>query len=364
LKILHAALHKKLSSGIYKQMQWEQAAAIQSGLAWDTRIFTYDEPGKENIKDNIVVQVAHSSGYHLFNWSHIRSEFYKWLASEQDGYDVVLLRYAAYDPLQYWFLRRARKPVLTIHHTLEIPELLLHGGLKGKLKAMLDTIIGVHSLRRTAGLIGVTDEILRYEVARAGVFNKLGFIYPNGAQCEDERAIADERYGPPRLLFVASQFYPWHGLDVLLREVRRSTSDFYLDVVGDVREDYRAIIGSDPRVNFHGRLSSLGIKSLAARAWVGLSSFSLYRNKMAEACPLKVREYLMMGIPVYAGHKDVFPENFDYFQYGPCDMSLLLDFALTMKNVSRATVSEESRPFIDKAVLVRRLYEKLQRDLK
>ena len=41
-----------------------------------------------------------------------------------------------------------------------------------------------------------------------------------------------------------------------------------------------------------------------------IGSLALYRNKMSEACPLKVREYLAYGFPTIIGYKEAsFPNT-------------------------------------------------------
>src|SRR5690606_39054416 len=95
---------------------------------------------------------------------------------------------------------------------------------------------------------------------------------------------------------------------------------------------------------------------------LGLSSFALDRKGMHEACTLKVREYLMMGLPVGAGHKEVFPEGFPYFFDAGVDVNALFSFAGRVGKVSRSLVSEAARPYIDKTVLLTGLVRAISKD--
>jgi hypothetical protein len=56
------------------------------------------------------------------------------------------------------------------------------------------------------------------------------------------------------------------------------------------------------------------------RATIAIGTLGLYRKKMDEACPLKVREYLAFGLPVLAGYEDTdVPAGADYFLRLPND---------------------------------------------
>ena len=80
---------------------------------------------------------------------------------------------------------------------------------------------------------------------------------------------------------------------------------------------------------------------------------------MKEACPLKVREYLANGLPVYAGHKDVFPSTFEYFRFGLPRMDHILDYARTVVSFPQHQVREAASDFIDKRILLRQLSDQL-----
>jgi len=77
---------------------------------------------------------------------------------------------------------------------------------------------------------------------------------------------------------------------------------------------------------------------------------------MFEACPLKVRAYLAAGLPVYAGHPDIFPIAFPYYRQGKCDFKAITDFALENRAVEKADIALASKPYIDKKALVGSLY--------
>ncbi|WP_206476941.1 glycosyltransferase [Microbacterium sp. KRD172] len=184
--------------------------------------------------------------------------------------------------------------------------------------------------------------------------------FPNGIDLDEQPIAADERADVPELLFVASTFATWHGLDLLLEDLDRTDADFRLHLVGDVDSADRERAVLDPRVVLHGRLTPDAIRTLTARAWVGLSSFAIDRKGMEEACTLKVRQYLASGLPTYSGHRDRFPAEAPFYRQGPPDFDRVLEYAHQMRALSREEVRRASAPLISKASIITDAYDRLQ----
>lgn len=130
-----------------------------------------------------------------------------------------------------------------------------------------------------------------------------------------------------RLAFAGSAGTPWHGLD-RVGELARLFPDVVCDIVGCTREDWRAATSSseEPPANlvFHGNLPRSRYEPLMQQATAALGTLGLYRKKMDEACPLKVREYLAFGLPVLAGYEDTdVPAGADYFFQLPNNQATL-----------------------------------------
>jgi len=159
----------------------------------------------------------------------------------------------------------------------------------------------------------------------------------------------------PEIIFVASRFSEWQGLDILLDSVSLTSCDFRLHIVGHTNGEYL----NDERVIFHDSLSQSALCDLYSFMNLGLSCFALFRKGMSEACPLKVREYLSHGIPVYAGHVDIFPSSFVFYHHGDPDFSSILSYCEHVKSFSRSHIIEASRKYIDSSLLLPRLEESL-----
>ena len=80
---------------------------------------------------------------------------------------------------------------------------------------------------------------------------------------------------------------------------------------------------------------------------------------MKEACPLKVREYLALGLPVYGNYKESFAPDFPYYRQGDATIESILNFVSEMSEINRHQIREESIPSIDKTVLLKKLHTSL-----
>lgn len=356
LKVLHAAFQAHSSPGIAQQMAWEQAAARELGVPWESVLWVADEQAPARTG----ARLGHLTG-RAFAWMRGRMAFYAWLSQQAHHYDLVLLRHSSHDPLEVRFVSRSPVKIATVHHTKEVQELATRNGSMAGVRARAEAAIGRRVLGLVDALIGVTSEIVSHEVARVPSRSDLPtFVYPNGVVVGHDPC-PDSRSGVPRIAFVAASFASWHGLDRLMDALDRDNEECYVDVIGQTPAPLMSRLSGDPRVVLHGVLPQRQIDEVLASAWCGLSSLALDRQEMEEACPLKVRHYLSGGVPVYAGHRDSgIPEAFPYFRRGSVELSEVLSFATEHRNVSREHVRQSAKPFIDKRPLLESLYRALQ----
>lgn len=344
------------SVGVVRQMEWEQQAAQASGLPWRVSLWT-----PKSLNSPVVVAPSTASTNGLLQYAILRAEFSRWLVRESVNVDVVLLRHSVHDLFEWGVIRKIGAKSLTVHHTLEEQELAGGVGVGAKLGFRLERLFGRSSLRQLCGVVGVTKEIVDYEILRRGAARSAlpTFVYPNGI-FSSVLLPSDQRGALPELLFIASSFVPWHGLDLLLSSMEKDLSPCRVHLVGYVPEMLRRRCMDDSRIVLHGMLDDSGIAALATSAWCGLSSFALGRKGMFEACTLKVREYLDAGLPVYANHRDAgLPDEFAFFCKGDANLQQILAFATKCRYVSKSAIREAAQPFIDKRDLLVRFYEQL-----
>lgn len=357
IRILHAAVSMNPSIGVINQMEWEQAAAFDLNIPWEVALHT-----PKNVESKVIFHHQNTQKSKFFKYILLRINFYKWLKEVEKNYDLILLRHSVHDVFEAFFTREFGHKLITVHHTLEMPELLSGGGVISFCKSISENFIGKYSLQRCAGIIGVTEEIVDFEKKRISNNYKINHVYPNGIKCSNNKQI-DARREVPEILFIAANFPPWHGLDLLLDQTEIDNSECKIHIVGDVPEALMQRCQRDSRFILHGTLSNDQIAPLMERAWCGLSSFALFRKQMHHACTLKVREYLASGLPVYSGHKDSgLSDDFKYYKSGDANISKILDFARENRLCDKNEIYQSAKKYISKEVILKNLYMKLNID--
>lgn len=357
IRFLHSAALLRPPSGICTQMDWEQEAATELGLNWRVKMFC-PQGTRGGFKTMLFDEKTNcheleNKADALKSWLKLRRNYHRWLLNQQSEVDVFLLRYYVHDPFQAYFVRKCKKPVFFVHHTLEVPELALPGKLSSLVRARLESWIGPSTLRKATGIIGVTQEIVDYELSRSGVHEERATVYPNGVLYRDLQLMDCRGKDVPEMLFVAN-FAPWHGLDRLLLALKDSHHDFVLHLVGQIPEECTQI-ANDARIKMHGELSSQEIFELSQRCWIGLASFALDRKKMKQACPLKVREYLMLGLPVCGDYTDTIPSGRLFKKVENTDFDEIIMFARESRGMAKEDVSASAKKLIDKKNLLHAL---------
>ncbi len=173
-------------------------------------------------------------------------------------------------------------------------------------------------LRTATAFLAVTHELAR----RFAAFGKpTGVIANSVALSEFEPAPPPA--SPPSLVFVGSPGTPWHGLE-RAGEIARFHPEFTLDVIGCTPDDWHGATPPPANVRFHGHLPRVRYEPMLRRATAALGTLALFRKQMDEACPLKVREYLALGLPVIGAYEDTdIPATADYFLRLPNDATSL-----------------------------------------
>ena len=159
-------------------------------------------------------------------------------------------------------------------------------------------------LRSAAGLVHVTNELARSPSFSR--FAKPSIVVANGIDLSAYPPLPAPSNGLPRLVFVGHPGSPWHGVEHVI-ELSRSFPSWQFDIVGPGPHELR---DAPPNVTAHGVKRTEDYREILGNADVAVGSLGLYRDGLAEASPLKVREYLARGIPSIIGYRDSdFPEG-------------------------------------------------------
>jgi len=159
------------------------------------------------------------------------------------------------------------------------------------------------------GVIGVTDEITKYEKEKnPRVFTQ---TVPNGIGVDSVPLRNYEaNHNEITLLFVGS-VNNWHALDRVIKgmSVFGKVGNFHLHIVGtgDQEEYLRTLtkdLGLEKQVTFHGYKSGKLLDEAFENAHIAIASLGIHRNGIKEASVLKAREYCARGIPFIYGYED------------------------------------------------------------
>jgi hypothetical protein len=155
-------------------------------------------------------------------------------------------------------------------------------------------------LRMAAGLVFVTHEL---EASPAFArYKRPSAVIANGIDLAAYTPVpAAPAQGNPHLVMLAHPGSPWHGVDKVC-QVATSFPEWQIDLVGPTMADLQQ--ERPANVRLHGELEPRGYRAIVERADVAIGSLALHRAGISEACPLKTREYLALGLPTVIGYRD------------------------------------------------------------
>jgi glycosyltransferase involved in cell wall biosynthesis len=260
--------------------------------------------------------------------------------------DVIYLRYGLFCyPLPRIF---QIAPVVVEINTNDVNEYRYRGPVFYQLNRLTRGLI----LGPAAGIISVTREIAslpdnqKYRGART--------VIANGINLTRFQELPAPHNPRPRLAFVGSPGYPWHGVDKLTR-LAQLCPEIDIDLIG--YQEAEIEMGVPGNLYCHGFLPRDEVRNWMVRADAACGSLALHRNCMEEGSPLKVREYLSLGIPSILPYKDtdLSGTNQDYlFEIPNCENNVetharaILTFVMNMvgRRVDRSVIG----PLIDQRI--------------
>ena len=198
--------------------------------------------------------------------------------------DLLYVRYDLFLPAVWRLVRRI--PTVVEVNTDDRAEARLRG-LRTRLYNGLNRRL---LFSGAAGVVCVTREL-------AARFGEPVAVVANGANLTAVPLLPPPSNDRPRAVFAGSPAMAWHGVDRLV-ELAGALPEIDFDLVGP------SIAAAPPNVRVHGTLTGDAYWSVLARADVAIGSLAMERAGLREGSPLKVREYLLAGIPTVIGYED------------------------------------------------------------
>jgi hypothetical protein len=158
-------------------------------------------------------------------------------------------------------------------------------------------------------IVGVTREICEYYSS----FNPGApkFVLSNGINPERFGLKQNPGYDGKTIKFLflsGGSTHYWHGLDRLLEGIRVYQGDKKIEITiaGPGYRDFEKYKNDLKNVSFHFYDSTDGeaLSILFDKNHIGIGSMGLHRKNLKEASVLKVREYIVRGMPFMIGYDD------------------------------------------------------------
>lgn len=212
--------------------------------------------------------------------------------------DLVYLRWDLFYPPMLRLPRRA--PLVVELNTDDEAE----SALGSRLRATYNRWTRGLLLGRARAFVFVSSELsAKPSFAR---FKALHRVVTNGVDLAAYPSLPAVEGPNPRLAFVGTAWQPWHGVDKLVALAARRP-DWRFDIMGMDAESGLPGVPPDAvpsNVTWHGAIERDRVVEVLANADIGVGTLALHRKSMSEACPLKVREYLAVGLPILYGYRD------------------------------------------------------------
>ncbi|WP_022851628.1 glycosyltransferase [Limisalsivibrio acetivorans] len=237
-------------------------------------------------------------------------------ALKEGDWDIVYLRYHFYVPFLKQALKRF-KVVMEINAD-DREEYDLSGRSFGVYNRATRNLV----LDIPDGFVFVTEELrdrFKHEARSLVLGNGISVPDPLNIQNEGQR---------PKAAFIGTLKQPWQGTDILLKIAQQIPEcDFH--IIGGEGD-------SKANIFYHGFMSEP--EDLLSGCDVGFGTLAWIRKGLKDACTLKVREYLSLGLPVV-------------YAYNEVDLSGEEPFALKLGHYEEDILSsiEEIKAFLHKA---------------
>ena len=205
--------------------------------------------------------------------------------------DIVYLRYSHFLPPPVRMMRAT--PTVIEINTDDRAEYRHRSRLRAGYNAFNRRVL----VREAKGLACITSELVGRVVSDTTLLPVVQVT--NGISLDEGEPLAPVANSRPRLVFLGGAPEPWHGLDKIT-QLAVALPEFDFDLIGAQGRPEP----SPPNVRLHAFCERPEYEAILAASDVALGTLALHRKGMSEAAPLKVREYLLRGIPVIVGYTD------------------------------------------------------------
>lgn len=235
-----------------------------------------------------------------------------------DSYDYVLLRYPLFDFSALFFQKELGK-VYFEHHSIELNEIKKAGFpfLFKHLQYFSELFFAPLFLKKCMGHLSVTSQISSHQKSRFSGVGKY-IVFSNGVSLSDANVATSVNKLPDstakndslQVVFVASEFKSWHGLDRLISSLKNYHGEklIMVNLVGFISDELLIDIQSfnNQKVSFilHGSKNKEDTLAIIRGSHLGVDSLALDRIGFEVSSTLKSKEYALLDKPFISATPD------------------------------------------------------------
>ncbi|TMP47580.1 glycosyltransferase family 4 protein [Pseudoalteromonas sp. S1688] len=213
--------------------------------------------------------------------------------------DMIYFRYESWSHTFDYLSRKFL--VISEVNSLDLTESLLiykkSKSVKSLIVYLLYYFLRGRVLSRSFALVSVTRELMNHNDFAPYFSDERKCYIPNGVDLNNYNVLKSNKAGEKiSLFFIGSPNQQWHGVEYI-EKLALSLPEYDFHIVGINNENKENLF-------FYGFLSKAEYQKILSRCHICIGTLALFKNAMEEACPLKVREYLLHGFPVILGYQD------------------------------------------------------------
>ncbi|MFN7302373.1 MAG: hypothetical protein ACK5U7_12940 [Bacteroidota bacterium] len=331
LKVLYVYGHagrkpQSVQNKIMSQIEYLNEA----GVLCDGAFFSIEVSSEEQVAEHIRLIPYEKSQRqflrHLNQTGIMLERVYEYITANHEKYDLIYLRYPGSHPALLKLARKFGHKLCIEHNSKEGLEIIGLGqnfrplwkpaGFLGFLAfviipLLLECTIGVLVRRNVLFATCVSSDMAQYQKRLS--FGRLK-CYPigNGINVEKNPLRRSPVFDGAELdiLFLkgSSGNAPWNGLDRLICGMAKYTGpvEIRLHIVGNrVPGEVEIPREIESKVVFTGYLEGEALDKMFDKCHIACGTLGLFRSKQKENATLKVRNYIVRGIPFFYGYTDI-----------------------------------------------------------
>lgn len=235
-----------------------------------------------------------------------------WRKLKSGAVDFIYERYAFFNFAGAFVSKRRNIPLI-----LEVNELSGHKRIRGQFFVRLCCAIEKYILRQASAVVNVSDFLNREVSSKVDLLKTKVITIPNGVPLAwlerkislDEVTVLREKYGlqGKKVICFVGGLVHWHNFDLLLhavKEVQETFSNVVMMFIGDgplkdhIKESAKNLALQSDSILFVGKVPHTDVP-----VYLKLADIAVIPETNDFRSPIKMFEYMAMGLPVIAPRK-------------------------------------------------------------